>query len=288
VLSQPDWSQPKSIHRVRVPVKRLRALWTLLEPGLGRDAVRPANHRLRDASRLLSRRRDEDVMRGTVHKLARDAASKSDRRALEAVHAALCRSTGGDSATVAMPDPADIGTAFHADAAAWRRLSSIDQSASAIHDGLKATYRKARTRGKAALKRGEAEAFHDWRKWSKALLYQMQALQTINAVGRAKTVKRLDKLGKQLGRRNDLDVLLTTMQDTMLAGVDKKARKRVTKIIRKVERTHEQAAARLQKRIFNAPPKAFVTGTLGRPEPEIEIAREMIAGAVNVPHAAAG
>lgn len=184
----------RAIHEARRASKQLRALLRLLKPQLG-ARYGEANAGVRDAARVLSPRREATVLAETAQALfGRDARLKPLTRLLRA------------------PEPADAGAVRDARRrlrrerrriAAWR-LKGL--SAGQVPDGLQRTYRRARRAFRAAQRRPQAAALHEWRKQAKYHRNQIALVAPLWPQGRAR-LRGLDTLSDLLGWHHDLHVL---------------------------------------------------------------------------------
>lgn len=199
-----DSSDPvAAVHEVRKSLKRTRALLRLVRPALGKTVYRRENTQLRDAGRLLSAARDNDVLRETVVKL--EAQLPDDARSCVGPLRGLLSGTGKRAA------PAGLRKAKVSIAAARKRLSHLRLRTGGFEQvaaGLQASYR----RGRRALARAEDgaddEGFHELRKavqhhWRHMLLVSRAWPEACRA--RATAAREIAQL---LGEEHDYAVLM--------------------------------------------------------------------------------
>lgn len=237
------------IHESRVSVKRCRALTRLMlhEPPESRSAMDRA---LRDANRALSAGRDAHVLGDTLRLLAeRGQVPLKWRRSshspdeLKRAAAAACEQLL--AATSLVPSPVALAS-----------LSVIDAV-----EALRRVYREARQRWRAAEKSGRDEDYHDVRKDTKALSYQLEWLGELLPLSEWR--EELVELGKLLGRDHDLVLARARIESgaiplppETLAALDQTARKLLKKTRRRTravqQRCLAESGARVALRLQNA------------------------------------
>jgi CHAD domain-containing protein len=195
----------RGVHETRRDCKQLRALLRLLKAQLGARYA-AANAGVRDASRALSARREADVLAETAEALfGRDARLRPLARLLRA------------------PANADRGAlraarrrlqAERERIAAWR-LPGL--AAGQVPDGLQHTWRRARQAFRAARRRSQPAALHEWRKQAKYHRNQLALVAPLWPQGRAR-LRGLDTLSDLLGWHHDL-LLLDLALARLPAGV---------------------------------------------------------------------
>lgn len=257
----PNRLSPQIIHDIRVTLKRLRAAGRLLRPIIDDVTFRQADHAFRDAGRTLTGLRDAHVIAKTL-KRVRKKMAKCHRRAVEPLRASLA---SPDDTTPSPPQPDwDHAIALIEQGVASLRSPLPEQDESAnIAPGLDTAYRKARNWRRKALDSTQPQDAHQWRKWAKHLLYQLQFLSiaTKRSALPRKRIKRMNKLGRILGRHHDLSLLRDAARaypweerhtlDELLAEISK----RETRLLRK--------AGKLSKDTFSRNPGRFV-GAIAR------------------------
>lgn len=273
-LKTTDGDDAKRVHDIRVATKRLRAVWRLARPTTGEQAYRDGDERLKAVSNDLASQRDQVVMLKTLKRLRKDAGKKKTRRAVKRVTRRL-ESVNG-SPRDQSPPWQPVRDRLQRERDEWAAQLPAFLSESALSEGVVASYRKTRRAARRAAEGDTAEAYHDWRKATKRLLYQVELLQAAGVKSLNKLHARLKKLASQLGRLNDLHVL-----EVALAGLasgalqsgdpsknsDDTAKNRdnaadIDKSIARVRRLIDRATAELRKgcrreakRVFALPPK---------------------------------
>jgi CHAD domain-containing protein len=228
--------RPLDVHQSRVSVKRCRALAKLMlhEPAENRAALDRA---LRDANRALSAGRDAHVLNDTLRLLVERG--KLDLKLKRFSHppeelknAAVAASVQLEAALALLPSPTALAGLSAADAV----------------EAMRRVYRAACQRWKRAERSGEDEDYHDVRKDTKALAYQLEWLAELLPLTELR--EDLVELGKLLGR--DHDVVLARVQmdagavplpPETLAALDQIARKLLKKTRRRTRAVQQRCLA---------------------------------------------
>ena len=200
-LRRADRLSFRLLHDARLGTKRLRAWWRLMPPVAGKAAVRQADQRLAGAARLLAPMRDAYVMRRMLSHLAAQAPEGTVRTACEAGARQMAVAGPEGAAPPAFPALRDqLVRALASDTAAWRRLPVAPTADALLVAQMAEAYRRAR-------RQAGGRDLHAWRKWVKVHLAQLEFLQTERARTLARHLRPLARLGRQLGRCQDLAVL---------------------------------------------------------------------------------
>lgn len=232
VVSDETLSIARKVHEARKCTKRLRSLIRLVAPVFA-DAANE-NAILRDAARSLSSARDSSAL---LESVARLKLSPEIRSIVEA-------------SLDTMPGPSADGNAptkllkvFAKDMrAAARRAEHWDISGAGfdlIRPGLKRSYRKLRRNFASALKTGEEEARHCWRKSAKNHWHQTLLLSRICPDAMDGHARMAGRLSEHLGNWRDTGLLLTALNELEATGFDEGTLKQV-----------RRAATRDQKRLL--------------------------------------
>jgi len=194
----------KTVHRVRVDMKRLRALWYLVQPGLTSSVCKRLHEQTRALAGSLSGQRDYAVMLDTLASLKSGIAADEYHQIERVIERALKPAADpGRPLIMALHHLDDLQAGVMlVDWASVRRLH--------IEQGLKRTGLKSETLKRSALQCSDREALHRWRKWCKLWLYQLLWLVP---EARWRWMQQLKPLGSALGRVHDLDVLQTLLAD---------------------------------------------------------------------------
>lgn len=208
-----SWKSDEVVHDLRTAAKRARALIRLFRDAQGRLARRRDNVRLRDAARALAGARDVAVARALLQKLQR----KHHGRTMVAIASAL-RGLGRQP-PAACADGETRAAIVHARAtlhATARKLRELRCSAAdargGIEAGLRASYRRSRNQMQHVRRGSDAAAWHEWRKLTKRLYYQLQFPGLTESQRGRRLVRRLDELQEQLGVEHDTQLVMTLLR----------------------------------------------------------------------------
>ncbi len=202
-----------AVHEARKDMKKMRAVLRLVRDEVGRETFRAENHRYRDAARLLSEARDNDVL---VHTVERLVASHPEEAAavtplITDLEARRDRSRESGGSTI---DPR-LERAEQTIGEGGRLIDDWNLTESdwqLFAGGLRRTYRDGRRRLRDVEVDPTPEAVHEWRKRVKDLWYQLRLLRNSWEEGLKSPVKEVGHLGDLLGSYNDLSVLLAELE----------------------------------------------------------------------------
>ena len=181
---------------------------------MGNDVRKRENAAMRDAAKRLSGARDAQVMLDTLDKLAADprsvlpgAAVKRLKQLLEARRDELKRDANLE---------AEAARAARELTAVRQRLEEwpleeegFDEAAA----GLRRIHRRGRDTMQKALKKGDDESWHEWRKRVKDLWYALRILKPVASEQLSGAVDEASDLSDLLGDHNDLAVLAETVRE---------------------------------------------------------------------------
>jgi CHAD domain-containing protein len=263
-LHAADHLSPRLLHGTRVVMKRLRAWWQLMLPLAGRTAVRRAQDRLTAVAQMLAPARDVHVMHQMLRRLSPRVKTGPVRVALEAVDRQLATAAAEGAAPEFPPLRDQLLRVFKSDAAAWRRLPVALTPDDLIVAEMARTYRRARRRGRRAARRDTARDLHAWRMWVKAHLHQMEFFNTERRGRWAEMVQQLARLGRLLGRGQDLAILDGWVDWRESTGaLNRKTAGRVHTLLHRRQDELRTRCERLGRRLFAAKPKVFAARLRG-------------------------
>ena len=205
-LKRPNLTD-RTIHVVRLDLKRARATLRLLRECLGVDAYRRENLCMRDAARPLTAVRDANVLLDTVRRL--DPAALSRQR--QDFVRQLLRVLRQERRTVRQSlRRKDVTAAAAALIAVKRRLQGVpearlDQATPGA--GVKRAFKSGRKAFARARKRPTDESLHEWRKQTKYLANQLEIVLPLQPKRLVKNCKRSSRLAAHLGEDHDLALL---------------------------------------------------------------------------------
>lgn len=262
-LAAPATQRAEAIWDARKRFKKVRAALRLVRGAIGESAYKMENRCFRDAGRQLSWARDQQALLGALDglrgqralaPLAFDAA-----RAELAAQAAAARSRLERDVEVVV-DARDriagarsriLGRGFERDD--WGALSS----------GLKRVYSDGHAALGEALRSGDAERMHEWRKQVKHLWYQLRIMRTASPGVLEPMADQARQLAVALGRDHDLWLLSQWIARWQVGVVDAEVDADMPALITVVERRRAQlhdAARPLARQVYGQKPGAFVGG----------------------------
>ena len=209
-LKSPGGAVSESVHGTRVLVKHLRALLWFASPAFTTSEIELSKSRLRKASRLLAAQRDFVVMQSILERLSRKTSNSAFRKTL--VRMALA-----EDAEVPAPGIPD-GSMRKAIAILLATIKSLKKYAKSksrwpsCADRLTRAFLSAKKAGKRALHCEKSAQFHDWRKKTQRLLYQLQLTQGAPGKLMTHTILQVDKLQGELGHYHDSVVAQDRLQ----------------------------------------------------------------------------
>jgi CHAD domain-containing protein len=226
----------EQVHDIRVAGKRARAILRLIEPDTGPTAKK-LHDRIRQVSRQLTPARDGEIVATTIERLAKGDPKlvKATPRSIPFPASAELRRLSGELRRIG----ADIAS-----------LASAEATGPKMRKGLKKTFGRVRKLYGKCRKGGTPERFHEWRKRSKDLLYQIETLAPEPTRSERKWIACLKSLSDCLGEMHDLTVTLQLLSTR---------RSKVGKLKRRAKREYSKSAkkaVRLARRFFRSGPKA--------------------------------
>lgn len=197
---------PDGIHQVRTQLKKTRAILRLIRAAL-EERYQPQNCALRDAARLLSTRRDDEILLETFDRLTAPLPQE------ECARLAIVRARLAERQTVAMcvqaADRIRGLTMLTRMKAAVRKWPDIQNDA--VSKGWKKGFRRARRGWMEVEQSGEPVRVHEWRKRVKIHWYHTRLLQSFAPETLSRRRDRLRELSVLLGNFHDLTVLREQM-----------------------------------------------------------------------------
>jgi CHAD domain-containing protein len=187
------------VHRLRVAMKRLRALLRLLRSSLPASGYRALNARCRELAGRLAEDRDAEVAQATLRRLLADSPAQASRVRL------LAALAPAQDSECAAPRPS--WQALAEELAALQRICSgvalPGISRRRLRQALQNSYREGARLGRRARKIEDTELLHEWRKAVKRVYYQNQLLRE----RQNRHLRQLKTLSDCLGDLHDLDML---------------------------------------------------------------------------------
>ncbi len=177
-----EGASEKAVHEARKACKRSRAAVQLVRSALGRRTTKRLDRAFRDAARLLGPVRDADVARRSADRVLHAEVPDREER--------------GEKTVAALEEARSIVLDAQPDALPLRVwLEGVVASWSAAHQGWSEAELEV-----------DPEAFHEWRKHVKRLLYHVQLLGPLSPPILGGLHQQLDMLQEALGDHHDLCV----------------------------------------------------------------------------------
>jgi CHAD domain-containing protein len=238
----------KAVHEFRKSVRRARALVSLIRHAMPKREYRKLRQQLSSAARPTSGLRDHDVfpdvLRGVeVPDKLMTAAERAQARLAEATHAT-------DSVEVVLREGAERVSEIPP---RFESAVPSDLDWKSVERGLRRSYKSARDALAAARKSRSVDDFHDWRKRTKELNYQLELL-TFRVGGRIRLWRRaLSAFATHLGAVTDRMNLARHLRKSS----KKKSGRRLAKAVRKEGKRMLARALDEGTELFEERPKVF-------------------------------
>jgi CHAD domain-containing protein len=195
---------PAAIHGVRKEIKKLRAIFQLVQGKMSRGDYRKAAKTLRQAAERLAAPRDAQVMLKAFEKLAGDSAARRFPKVGKILQKHYRSTTGR------FRDDDAFSAAKQILRKMKKRTGRLEIDAggwSAIEPGLRQSYRLGWQAAELASRQPSPENFHAWRRHVKIFGYQLRLLCPEWPAATRIMADDLEKLGEVLGDDHDLDLL---------------------------------------------------------------------------------
>lgn len=196
-----------AIHGARKSVKCARATLRLLRACIGDHAYRRANNALRDAAAPLRGVRDTKVLLDTLEDLRK-------RRSRTCTSTTLLRRAFERQRIAAgyalLHAAVDVRASVSNLAAMVQYARLLTVKGDGLNDvliGARRTYAKGRTAFVTSRRNPSDDHFHEWRKQTKYLLYQLRLLRGLKRNYIGTLIRQAQRLGDLLGDDHDLAVL---------------------------------------------------------------------------------
>jgi len=246
------------IHDARKQLKKARATLRILRKALSRSQYEAENACLRDAARPLSKVRDTAVLQQTFNGLLEKSPGASRARSARRFGQQLAKDHSQARSAVTrkngLPHVRQLLQGARAQAERW---SVAGKGWSVIGAGLKKVYGQARDALDAVRAEPSDASFHEWRKQTKYLRYEVGLLQAMQPRQIEALEKELHRLSDCLGDDHDLAVLRQRLASQHQLFADEGSRRRLDEKITGRRAALQRDALRLGKRVYKEPPKKF-------------------------------
>lgn len=253
ILANPDLAAARQVHEVRKCAKRLRSMVRLVAPVFA--GAEAENAVLRDAARNLSAARDTGAILDSLGRLKLPA---DIGPVAEAALPGTPESSGGANGSAKLLKA--FGREMRAAAKRATEWPVDGEGFDAIRPGLKRCYKRLRADFAEAIRSGEEEATHNWRKSAKTHWHQTALLSQICPDAMDAHARMASRLSESLGNWRDSGLLVAALDALPADALDKD-------IIKTVRR----AALRDQKRLLKKAER--ISSLLTAEKPQALIAR---------------
>jgi adenylate cyclase len=223
-----------SIHEARKAIKKTRSTLRLLRPMLP-SLYQQENRQLRDLGRRLSDLRDAQVLIDVLSDLRKRYQNKLDKVDLSAVECELARRK--EDVAKSVGSPAEFAQFTDLLSQVQERLKDADlgpADAAGLTASFGETVRRARKASRIAFEECTPEAFHEWRKRTKDLRYQLELLHKLWPDVLEAFANSAKSLEQRLGDHHNLTVLSQVLSQALSAMPDGPDRTKVTRTLLQV------------------------------------------------------
>lgn len=252
-----DPADSAAIHEMRKSVKKVRALLDMMEND-GAHGVSGGEKHLRRANRTLSGLRDATAMIETFDQIARAHRALLPRAVIAAVKRQL------ESHKLEVEQDAkgrpwrDVRREVRRTEGRADRWRPSHAEFGALAPGLHASHRRGRQAMQRALRKENADDFHEWRKQIKTLRYGLQLIEDCG-LGIQHDAEALDRAQTLLGDEHNVEVLCEYLSDMTTLGRHASDLERFRDAASRYQSTLRRRALRAARRIYGPGSKAYVT-----------------------------
>jgi CHAD domain-containing protein len=251
----------ETVGEIRKCFKRVRAALRLVREELGDECYHEENWCFRDAARPLTEVRDAHILVETADRLRRHFPSDLEPAVFEKIREPLVNHQGEVSRRVIERDKAlaavkEVATRALARLANWK-LQHEDWSV--LETGMRHVYRTGRRAFLRAFENPSVENLHELRKQAKYLWHALQLVEAPLSGVEKELMRATHELSTMLGEDHDLAVLRQTLAADPLRYGGQRALKGVIAAIDRYRQELEHQAISSARRIYEDPPKVFVT-----------------------------
>lgn len=217
LAEQADDQIVESVHVIRKRLKFLRAFVKLHRNCTEDESYKRINYILRDCGRSLSSCRDAHVRGFLLEEYKHDKAfhkavktlSKSNKKITKKLEKELLKNSSTFDDLVSELHQKEV----------QKYILSLDPNPSCLANGLAVGYEKSYYAFHSELKSHEAELLHEWRKRTKDLQYQLEALLESVPDQITPSYDEVSALCEVLGRINDLFMFLEWIESDEISDV---------------------------------------------------------------------
>jgi len=245
----------ESVHLIRKRLKFLRALVKLTQFCSNEHNYKPSNYILRDTGRTVSECRDAHVRGMLLEEFSENELTKNLVDELAEINNSITKKIESNLLS-GRPVFDEIITEISS-VELNDYFESIDPDANCLIDGLALGYKKSYHAFHSELKSHEADLLHEWRKRTKDLQYQLEALLSSFPDQVPITYDDVCALCEKLGRINDLFMFLEWL-DSIEDSVEAKNQiSDLKNILNQELKILEEQADTMGSSIFSLNPEDF-------------------------------
>ncbi|MDR9364807.1 MAG: CHAD domain-containing protein [Balneolaceae bacterium] len=245
----------ESVHLIRKRLKFLRAFVKLTQFCSNEHKYKPVNYILRDAGRTISDCRDAHVRGLLLAEFSENELINNLVDELAGINDSVTR--GIETNLLSGRSVFDEIISEISSEELNNYFESLDPDANCLIDGLALGYKKSYHAYHSELKSHEANLLHEWRKRTKDLQYQLEALLSSFPDQIPLTYEDVCELCEKLGRINDLFMFLEWL-DSIEDSVEEKIQIAELKNILKQElNSLEEQADTMGSSLFSLNPEDF-------------------------------
>lgn len=249
----------EGIHDARTSCKKVRAALRLVRDEIGTDVYRKENAHFRDIARRISAIRDARVLLSTMEELRKDGGEFADSDAVRAIESILRnRMSNAESTMRRERDVLDELQGKLGDGAARLAKLKLRDSFDSVAGGLRRVYKSGREDCLLVHKKLTIETFHDWRKRTKYLRYQMAMLKVLWPGPMTAFVEELKVLSDLQGLEHDLAIFAQTLRsDPELKPHAKQAKPLLAEVARRRKKLQKKCLP-IGVRLYAETPRRFL------------------------------
>lgn len=282
ILQDESLDAATQVHEVRKALKRLRAALRLVRADLGEDG-QALSALARDVGRELSVFRDRDVVLATFQKLA------GDDEVFRDVRSVLLRRQAAERRSVDGAEDLRFDAACRSVARGLALMTARLQAMKLVvrpktlARAVKKSHSKNCRAMRVAMKSGDAQDLHEWRKQAKHYGYTSRLLGKVWPSLGGPSLKRLEALGDCLGEERDLGLLGAALAEAPPTVRESKAALALLALVHEEQRRLVAEAFALGQKVVKGEPRA-VKKHMVQAWPSGGVNEPKRAGAVGRPH----
>jgi len=253
-----DCRRAGAVHSTRKEIKKVRAVMRLVRAQVTKRAYRRQNRLLKKAAKQLAGPRDALVKIETLRNLKHHFKNRLTPGAMRRIRPELRNAFEQEMKRFANEDRARQATRVLRRAGKdLERLNVSGNGWKMLSPGVRTAYKEGRRAYHIVLKDSSAENFHEWRKRTKDLWYQVGLFRPVWPEQLDAMAHELETLGDYLGDDHDLVVLRQSLEEQDRETSRSRELKILHGLIDKRQRELRAAALRLGKRFYCGKPSAF-------------------------------